>query len=112
MQLLMGAWSLCGDAVDRLVARVRAFMSVLECTGVMLLFVLACLADSEDGAQLEVNRTLGLVSTALLMAAVFVPIGLTIYDFLVPVYKVPRRPMNLLSPCHLSRYHLASPRRT
>ena len=34
MQLLMGAWSLCGDAVDRLVARVRAFMSVLECTGI------------------------------------------------------------------------------
>ena len=89
IQLLMGIWSLCADPNDCMLTVVRGLTTLLECGGTALLLALTCLAESGDGAQFKINKSLGMVSNTLLMTSVCLPIGLTMYDTIfLPFYKV------------------------
>ena len=80
VQLLMAAWGIGADAIDRLEAVVACMVSLLEACATGLLLASSFLQGmlSED-----VLEAVGQTSTALLMASVFAPIVLSTYDNMI-----------------------------
>ena len=91
-QLLMAAWCLVGDPIDRLAGLISSIVSLLECVATALLLVIETMGDDVlPNNDAEAYAGLSGAATALLMASVFVPIGLTVYDSIVlPVVEMVR----------------------
>ena len=87
VQLLMAIWVVAGDPIDRLAAYSSCLVSLLECIATALLLIVVLIGDVGDGRIAEADAgALAGASTALLMASVYAPLSLTVYDsILLPV---------------------------
>ena len=84
-RMCMAPWNVWGDAVDRVDALVACVVSLLEFGGTVLLLAMSILNMLETGT-VELASALGVWSTSLLLASVFVPIAQTIfYNLLLPL---------------------------
>ena len=77
VQLAMACWALLADPIDRLEGLITFLVSLVEASATGLLLVAAYMQDVADKSVLKM---IGGLSTAMLMATVFVPIALSIYD--------------------------------
>ena len=83
VQVLMTVVNWFGEPLDRLLGLLGGLVSLLEATATGLLLASSYLQETVDEATLT---TLGATSVNLLMASVFAPIGLSVYDnVLLPV---------------------------
>ena len=97
VQVLMAAWSVFGDPIDRLEGLVSALVSMLEASATSILLASNHLQDAADDATLGL---MGGLSTALLMASVFTPIVLSAYDsVLLPTYDAMKARMQSGESC-------------
>jgi hypothetical protein len=78
VQSLSALWSVLADPIDRLEGLVACFVSTLEASATGLL--LFCSYMSGGGMDEDTLSMLGTISTNLLMASVFAPIVLSLYD--------------------------------
>jgi len=86
LQLLMAVWSTCGDPSDRLLSTMASISSSLECSASLCLLA----AHLSDDTQLAAR--LASTGIELFKVAIYLPLGLAIYDSVVlAVYHRLRR---------------------
>lgn len=79
VQVIMAVWSVGADPIDRLEGLVGSFVSVLEGSATSLLLASSYMREAEDANEATLEL-MGILASRLLMASVFVPIGLSVYD--------------------------------
>ena len=85
LQLSMALWHIYGGPLDRLKAIFNCIVSIIEFVATSLIFASVLLTErGYEGAA----EALGTISPQLMMAAIFVPLLLEVYDSLVmPIFR-------------------------